>query len=351
MKKMKIAIAYFVILSFVAVISVTKAEAFDPEAISQVSKGIAEWKLMNQDKSETQLEQKVYVSSSLSGMVERGSGKGVVQGLAAFNNNHEISSQTRQWELDAGLEMSNKYIQQLAKPPYPSIITSMSNRTAIYGIGQNVVREYGQRGAQIFSSGTAIIGSTSQAAGTFLKTTDYVGTSMQVINPPIYLREKTPYGWKGEGLYSIKSNGINYQVGYHETLKTAGHGPITRSHTDYINSDIGTYYRHTEIKTPVINNFERFALNRHPLGSYWDSTTSTSSTVTRIQQSYHVETIRGVSKITPLPNSKIGTLNYGNLGNRLYIPRATWYMPKTTISVPQTRYSIPKTSYSVPRIK
>ena len=76
-----------------------------------------------------------------------------------------------------------------------------------------------------------------------------------------------------------------------------------------------------------------------------------TTTHTRIQQSYHIETIRGVSKITPLPNSKIGTLNYGNLENRLYIPRATWYMPKTTISVPQTRYYIPKTSYSVPRIK
>lgn len=48
MKKMKTTIAYFVILIFVAVFSTAKAESFDPEAISQVSKGIAEWKLMNE---------------------------------------------------------------------------------------------------------------------------------------------------------------------------------------------------------------------------------------------------------------------------------------------------------------
>jgi len=251
MVKTKILKITIFILLVIYALSTAKAESFDPEAISQVSKAIAAWKLMNEGKCEKQDEQMIYVSSSLGGMIEMGDGKGVVQGLAAFNNNYEISSQTRQGELDAGLEMSNKYIQQLAKPPYPSIITSMSNRTAIYGIGQNVAREYGQRGVQIFSSGTAIIGATSQAVGTFLKTTDYVGTSMQVMNPPIYLHEKTTDGWEGKGLYSIKINGINYQVGYHETLKSAGPDPITRPHTDYINSDIGTYYRHTEVKTPV----------------------------------------------------------------------------------------------------
>ncbi|MBI4707974.1 MAG: tetratricopeptide repeat protein [Candidatus Omnitrophica bacterium] len=122
MKKIKTTIAYFAILIFIAVFSVAKAESFDPEAISQVSKGIAEWKLMNEDKEQTQPEQTVYVSSSLSGMVERGSGEGigVVTGLAAFDNDdHWIRSEIRNWELNTGIEASNRYISRLPANPYP----------------------------------------------------------------------------------------------------------------------------------------------------------------------------------------------------------------------------------------
>ena len=68
----------------------TKAEGFDSEAISQVNKGIAEWKLMNGDKSDTRIEQTVYVSSSLNGIVERDGYGGIrgVKGLTAFGDDY-----------------------------------------------------------------------------------------------------------------------------------------------------------------------------------------------------------------------------------------------------------------------
>lgn len=433
-------------------LSTAKAESFDPEAISQVSKAIAEWKLMDGNKSEKD-EKKVYVSSSLRGVVERDNTFGIIQGLAAFDtddtdfmNVPEIGK----WELSMGLEVSNLYINNLPNidnphtNPWRDAVMSTGGELTTRGIGDiygsmgnkynniaNIQRSLGAasankiadsymrlgyspsplgdvyrlssggirvpnhaiwireggryrgiarvlkyptdtalrnatKGLRIYGSTMTVMGVGIQAVDTFLKTTDYIGTSMQIMDPPIYLQNNPELGqvakftpssekilgipisgiWEGYGSYSIPGGSVKYE----ETFQTTGPGPITKSHTDWINSDIGTYYRHTEIKTPVINKFERFAPTRYPLGSgYWNPTTSTSSTVTRIQQSYHVETIRGVSKITPLPNSKIGTFSYGNLGNNLYIPKTTWYVPKTTISVPKTQYYIPKASYSIPR--
>jgi len=71
-------------VSFIFILSVTKVDAFDPEAVLQVSERIAEWKLLNKDKTETEGALPVYVSSALSGMVEKGidAKVGVVIGLA-----------------------------------------------------------------------------------------------------------------------------------------------------------------------------------------------------------------------------------------------------------------------------
>jgi len=64
-----------------------KAQDFDPEAISQVSKAIAEHKLMSDSEAE---ERQVYVSSSLSPKVEKGTGQGIstVIGLSAFGEDY-----------------------------------------------------------------------------------------------------------------------------------------------------------------------------------------------------------------------------------------------------------------------
>lgn len=91
MKKV-IIITILLNLTFVFSIFVKKVNAFEPEAALQVSKGISEWKLMNKDKSEAQVGPTVYVSSSLSEMVEKGSSEGVglVNGLSAYIYQEQI---------------------------------------------------------------------------------------------------------------------------------------------------------------------------------------------------------------------------------------------------------------------
>jgi hypothetical protein len=134
------------------------------------------------------------------------------------------------------------------------------------------------RGARIYTASSMTLGTAMQAGTTFVKTVDYVGKSMQVMNPPIYLQERVA-GWGWKGAWFNAHNGHYYW----ETLKTAGPGPITRTHADLVATQTGTYYRYQEIRTPVTNVFERFVLNRYPVGSYWDPKTSTVNTTTIIR--------------------------------------------------------------------
>lgn len=87
----KVIITILLNLTFLFGISATKVIAIDPEAALQVSKGIAEWKLMTSDKTEADAKPTTFVSSSLSGMVEKGGDKnvGIISGLAAFDNDYD----------------------------------------------------------------------------------------------------------------------------------------------------------------------------------------------------------------------------------------------------------------------
>lgn len=392
MKKKKITTACFVVLTFVVVFSIARAENIDSKAISQVSKEIAEWKLMNEGKNETQTEQIVYVSSSLSGMVEKGVGKEItgVQGLAAFDNNdYWIRSEIKNWELNTGIEASKRYISRLPTNPWPDIQTSAGSELTIRGMGSiygsigrtyndianifraqqglgpsNVVLQNTARGLQIYQSSTTIMGAGLQAADTFQKTVHYVGTSMQVMNPPIYLQNNPKFTpsqkilgmpisgtWGGAGSYRIPGGVVNYQ----ETLKTSGPGPITQTHTDVVTTNMGTYYRHVEIKTPASSGIERFVLTHYPVGSYWDTNSSVSYTTTRSHQSYRIETVGGISKVTPLPSSGFGK-SYGGVGSNWNSPpptfNATWKtaeMGSTTYKYPSIDWtSIPNTNWTIP---
>lgn len=389
MKKIQTITVYFVTLTFVAVFSGTKAESFDPEAISQVSKGIAEWKLMNEDSEQTQSEQTVYVSSSLSGTVERGSGGGVgvVKGLAAFDNNdYWIRSELRNWELNAGIEASNRYGSRLPTNPWVDVAGDLTTRGIGIAYDQymhnqlavvNVLRNYQGNAAlatfprswQIASATYDIASSTMGAGITFAQTIDRVGTSMQIINPPIYLQNDPDVGqiamftpsqkilgiipvsgtWEGSGSYRIPSGIVNYQ----ETFKTSGEGFITQTHTDWATTNHGTSYRHIEIKTPATSGFERVVVTYYPVGRYSDLQTSTITTTTVIQQSYRIETYtNGATKVTPLSNSGIGTWGSGGWSAPPPTLNATWKTVKigsTTYKYPSIDWtSIPKTTWTIP---
>lgn len=362
-----IPIAYLVAFTLAFIPSAIKAESFDPEAISQVSKAIAEWKLMNESKVE---EPPVYVSSSLAATVQKGDreGIGVVTGLAAFDSSYEVSvyipkmpempiytpsipemsiyipempmytpynapsyqiePQIWQWELNRSAELSNKYISRL--PDNPMVDMGGSITTTDLGIGAHPA--YG------------IANTTGSAVITGMETIDRVGTSMQIMNPPIYLDEKTSWGWQGEGAYSIPGGHVHYQ----ETLDTSASrwwesGNITQTHTDWIEANTGNYIRHVETITPATNPFERFMMHHYPVDSYFEPGQTIMTTTTIHQGSYRIETYNGATTITPLPNSSIGT----GMGNILTLPTYTPSMPKMPIYTP----SIPKIpAYTLPCI-
>jgi hypothetical protein len=96
MKKAKTITISLLSFTIFFVLSSTRAESFDAEAISQISEGIAEWNLINEIKNKTQMEEKVYVSSSLGGKVTRGNGQGigVIIGLTAFDEWRPVQNAT-----------------------------------------------------------------------------------------------------------------------------------------------------------------------------------------------------------------------------------------------------------------
>lgn len=318
MRKVKTIAVYLVSLTFLFALSAAKAESFDPEVVSQVSKAIAEWKLMNIDNSETQVNPPVYVSSALSKFVERGEGVAIVKGLAAFGSDYRIESQIRQWELNTGVRISNKYISRFPNNPWRDVGGSITTTTigSVYGAtgttfnaADNFLRsQQGLGSSSVALQNTAVglsvyntASTLTSGATTFMQTIDKIGTSMQIINPPIYLEEKTLGGWKGEGSYSIPAG----RVCYHETLNISASkwwqsGTIVRKHTDWVSTNLGTYYRNVKIETHDVSPGERFMMRHYPVGGYFDPGKTTITTTTRIHQSYRIETRGGVTKITPL---------------------------------------------------
>lgn len=348
-----------ILFTYVFILFVANVDAFDPEAALQVSKGIAEWRLMNKDKNETQVEPTVYVSSSLGGMVEKGDSKGigVVSGLTAFDNDYWIESQIRKWELNESVRMSGKYISRL--PSNPSVGVAGDITTKAEGMAYQLCNP------PPMTSVTYNVASTAMGAAiTGIETINRIGTSIQIMNPPIYLQNNPKFTasqrilgipvsgtWEGSGSYLIQGGRVNFQ----ETLITAG-PDITRIHTDWGKTNLGSYYRHVEISTPVTNPIERFMMTHYPVGGYWDPATSTITTTTRIQQSYRIETYGGMPRVTPLPNSAIGTWGSGRIGNNWYNPSPSLNSTWKTVQIGSTTYrypsidwtSIPKTNWTIP---
>jgi len=285
MREVNTIAVYLVSLTFLFALSARKAESFDPEAVFQVSKAIAEGKLMNKDNSETQVNPPLYVSSALSKFVERGKGVAIVKGLAAFGSDYWIESQIKQWELNNRVNMSDRYMSSLPNNPWRDVGGSIT--TTVIGIGAHPA--YG------------IASTMGSAVTTGMEIIDRVGTSIQIMNPPIYLNEKTSWGWKGEGSYSIPAG----RVCYHETLNISApawwqSGTIVRKHTDRVSTNLGTYYRNVKIETHDVSPGERFMMRHYPVGGYFNPGKTTITTITRIHKSYHIETRGNVTKVTPL---------------------------------------------------
>jgi hypothetical protein len=87
MKKTTIILVGFTLVSLTGAVLTATGQGMDPEAISQVSKGIAEWKLMRSAEKMLQKAPTVFASSSLAGVIADIGLKGstLVFGLTAFD--------------------------------------------------------------------------------------------------------------------------------------------------------------------------------------------------------------------------------------------------------------------------
>jgi hypothetical protein len=241
--------------------------------------------------------------------------------MPSFDPMGNLRSQMRSWELEAKYNptygASNLYISRLPSNTSADALGEITTGLigAMYGrpFGFmetqfnliNTFRTYQgttplstspaswQMASEAYNLASTLMG----AAITFAQTLDRVGTSMQIMNPPIYLQNNHELGrtanfipsqqrllgiipvsgtWEGSGTYSIPDG----SVAYHEVLSTAGSGPITRIHSEFAQTEHGSYFRIAQTETPFAKGpsgvMEKFMLTHFPLGSYWDNNSTES---------------------------------------------------------------------------
>jgi len=275
------------------------AAEFNADAVSQVSRSIAEWRLANSSSPE-KISEDPAVDLFYAGDpadVEFGGLTYASDALSAFDGSFEksIESQMKNLGMSKSLAASGKIISNLPHNEYDALFGEISGQALSYS-----VNKYIPRIAPYYNP----ISTVHSYGSLFYDTMERTGMSAQIINPPIYLTQKTSTGWTGSGLYSIQG-GIG---GYSEKLTTGPIGPITRTHTDIAKTDLGSYFMKRVTTTPVSNegilsgHIERFATHTWPTNSTWDPMLSTEKITKSSFSSYHVETMRGISKITPMPN-------------------------------------------------
>lgn len=188
------------------------------------------------------------------------------------------------------------------------------------------------------------------AAQTFLDTAQYIGRSMQVINPLMPETRITFPGMDlkpgytiGEGLHNLKTWATDLATNRMRPVQfeTARIIPID-SHIDLGNSRItrSGFLREAQITSTPTTVMERFMLKLYPVGSYFDPMTSTGTTT----RQWSVTT----REITA-PN--VNTMSNWSIPEQSWsVPQQNWSFPETKFSIPQTNWNIPQTNWNVPRI-
>jgi hypothetical protein len=271
----------------------------------------------------------------------------------AFKSYADLANTYRSGAAMAANRIADTY-RSLAFNPSPIADVYAKSPAGIYAprydIGFNEMRQYrdlasklsqpnidaytnAARAYRAYTTASTIMNTVLTAAQQFYKTIDYVGTSMQIMNPPIYLNEKTSWGSRGFGSYSLPDGTSRY---WQESLRTADKDFITRRHTDTIFTPFRTYSSYVETKIIPTNSFERFMLHHYPVNDYWDE----SATVTSMRSfsgSWRETTVRGVTTISPLTTSNINQ-NFGSINNMSYPSNlnSTIYQPNfNSISISQ----------------
>ncbi len=311
-----IAIIIFLLVSA----STANCQTYNIDAIIQASKGIADWKLLNPTKESENVKQTICVSSSLFDVAKKSGFNDlvVVQGLSAFDYTDFSNWNDKQWELERGVELSSSYTTIMLQHTNPGVeIMSKLNTT------QGIIELYKLSPYMQIASTT--FNTALNATSTFFQSLDYLGTSAQIMNPPIYLHEKTDLGWEGKESFTINNNIIQYN----ESLQTNYPNGIIRSHEEQRFTPTGIYYSYQYNSTPVESKNESFMMYHYPVNSYFDPYTSTITTITKNQENYRIETISGIERITPLPNYSNVMWDYRNISPswnniQINVPKVDW---------------------------
>ena len=120
--------------------------------------------------------------------------------------------------------MSGKYISHLPSNPWVDVAGDITTKTGgiAYQLGNPP-----PMASVTYDIAFTVIG----AAVTGIKTIDIIGTSIEIMDPPIYLRNNLKFTalqkmlgmpitgtWEGSGFYHVQGGHVYYQ----ETLKTEG---------------------------------------------------------------------------------------------------------------------------------
>jgi hypothetical protein len=334
----------------------TVGQEFDPEAVSQVSRGIAQWKLTQEHKGESQSQPPAHLSTPLKGIGRDNRNLHAAIGLAAFGDDYWPRSEIQDWKFSNWAYWSNHYASKIYDP--------FGMPGSLGGTILNTESDWVLQGSPLRVLWTPM-GSAYTATATLKSTVDYLGRSMQAMDPPVYLQNNPDFGqtvtfvpsnrllwiptsgsWEGLGHYHKG----NDEFSFHESLEITS-SQTTKAHTDWATGDWGTYYHHVEIKTPVDNWFDKYATTNFPTGNYIDLQSSTITEITRTQQNYRVEVAGGIATTTPIYNNpetaNAGAEGLGNNWNSIqsYAARIDWNsLPKIDWSSIQSYY--PKMDWS-----
>lgn len=254
------------------------------------------------------------------------------------------------WELNTAANLSQRFGRQLG--------TELdATADAKIGIAKEwsdvaLISGYKQMGlgSQAYTA-VSISGSVLNAATTFLKTTNYVGRSMQIMNPPIRIDTKHDYGWSGQGTVSLRGGGT-----YSWTSKlVVGDSSIARNTTEWHNIGLVHTRITTEAITPSRWGLEGFMLKNWPVEHYIDpgSTTIEKNIISR--SNYTITTRGGVTTYTDHIRGNINYLTNGpihNYNSNLSFNNSHLSAPKTMgpLKFKPPTYNAPKYNFEKPII-
>jgi hypothetical protein len=281
--------------------AVVQAADFDADVVSGISASITEGKTLEDHQP----------PPTRTPIAQPPPAQAAAAGLTYLSDNSSWQTEMANWRGSQSSNLGLNTARNWAREnPWPGIGVDFGGDLLRQRVGQ----VYFPQRINLYNTINTLGGSLYTAGTVFNNTVNYTGRSMQIMNPPIFLQQRTPDGWKGAGVYTIPSG----QVAYKETLVTGRPDAITRVHTDTVTINTpttqGVSIKQVTTRIPVAEGmagrFERYVNYRFPTGSYWD-VQGTQKTITNTSTT---------SRETIVGGYKVGPGNYPSLPTNVYNP-------------------------------